>query len=55
MIRFVILGGLALRYGETILSWFRNPVVQRSLVILIIVSIAGSIVSVYGWIRRSRA
>ncbi len=55
MIRFAILGVLALRHGETIMSWSKNVVVQRSLEILIVVCIVGSVVSVYGWIRRSRA
>src|SRR5205085_505974 len=54
MVRFVLFGLLALRFGEQILGWAKNPVVQTLLVILIVVSIVGSIISVYGWIKRSR-
>jgi membrane protein YqaA with SNARE-associated domain len=54
MVRFVLLGLLALRFGERILGWAQNPVVQAILLILIVVCIIGSVVSVYGWIKRSR-
>jgi membrane protein YqaA with SNARE-associated domain len=54
MVRFTVLGILALRFGERILNWFKNPVVQGFLIGLIVFCIVGSIVSVYGWIRRSR-
>jgi membrane protein YqaA with SNARE-associated domain len=54
MIRFTVLGMLALRYGQRILKWSDNRTVQQFLVGLIIVCTVGSVVSVYGWIRRSR-
>ena len=54
MVRFVAIGFLALRFGPRILKWAENPVVQGFLIGLIVVSIVGSIVSVYGWIRRAR-
>ena len=55
MIRFTLLGLLALRFGERILGWMRNPIVQGLLIGLIIVCTVGSVVSVYGWIKRSRS
>jgi membrane protein YqaA with SNARE-associated domain len=55
MVRFVLFGLLALRFGERILGWAQNPVVQAFLMILIVVSIIGSVMSVYGWIKRSRS
>jgi membrane protein YqaA with SNARE-associated domain len=55
MVRFTLLGLLALRFGESILKWSENPIVQGFLVVLIILCIVGSVVSVYGWIRRSRS
>ena len=55
MLRFTVLGALALRFGPHILRWARNPVVQGFLIGLIVVCVVASIVSVYGWIRRSRA
>ena len=55
MLRFTVLGFLALRFGPHILRWASNPVVQGFLIGLIVVCIVASVVSVYGWIRRSRA
>lgn len=55
MIRFTLVGVLALRFGERILKWGANPVAQGIMVGLIVVSIVGSIVSVYGWIKRSKS
>jgi membrane protein YqaA with SNARE-associated domain len=54
LVRFTIVGFLALRFGERILRWLKNPIVQGFLIGLIIFCIAGSVVSVYGWIRRSK-
>lgn len=54
MVRFTILGLLALRFGERILQWFKNPIVQGFLIALTISCVVGSIVSVYQWMRRSR-
>jgi membrane protein YqaA with SNARE-associated domain len=55
MARFAIIGALALRFGPHILRWARNPVVQGFLIGLIVICLVASVVSVYGWIRRSRA
>ena len=54
MVRFTALGVLALLFGERILRWAQNEIVQEFLVGLIVVCTVGTIVSVYGWIRRSR-
>jgi membrane protein YqaA with SNARE-associated domain len=54
MVRFTLLGILALHFGERILKWFKNPVVKGFLIGLIVFCVVGSAVSVYGWIRRSR-
>jgi membrane protein YqaA with SNARE-associated domain len=54
MIRFCILGILALIYGRHILRWFDHPYVQAFCVVLLVVAVLASTVSVYGWIRRSR-
>lgn len=52
--RFTILGVLALRFGRRILLWAQNGIVQGVLVGLIVVCTVGSVISVIGWIRRSR-
>ncbi len=54
LVRFVALGLLAMRYGKRILSWAKNPVVQDILIGLIVVCTVGSVISVYGWIKKSR-
>ena len=54
MVRFTGLGLLAYFAGTRILKWFQNAVVQDFLIGLAILAIVGSVVSVYGWIRRSR-
>jgi membrane protein YqaA with SNARE-associated domain len=54
MVRFTTLGALALLFGRRILRWAQAPVVQWSLIVLIVICIVGSIVSVVGWIRHSR-
>ncbi len=54
MVRFTLLGALAMRFGERILRWGANPILQGIMVGLIVFSIVGSVVSVYGWIKRSK-
>ncbi len=54
MLRFTVLGVLAYFMGRQILRWFGNSVVQDVLIGITILAIVGSVISVYGWIRRSR-
>src|SRR5215472_13575365 len=54
MVRFTALGVLALRFGRKILQWVESPVLQWALFGLIVVCIVGSVISVWGWIQRSR-
>ena len=51
-VRFLIVGYFALRFGKSILQWADNPWVKGFLVALVVVCIVGSVVSVYGWLRR---
>lgn len=54
ILRFTVLGFLALRFGTKILQWFKDPVVGGLIIGLIIICTIGSVVSVYRWIRRAR-
>jgi membrane protein YqaA with SNARE-associated domain len=54
MVRFTAIGVLALFFGRRILKWAENPVLQGFLIGLIVLCAVGSIVSVIGWIKRSR-
>jgi len=53
-VRSLLLGALALRFGERILRWGKNPVAQGIMIGLIAFSIVASVMSVYGWIQRSK-
>lgn len=55
MVRFTALGVLALIFGRKILKWAENDVVQGVLIGLIVLCVIGSVISVIGWIRRSRS
>jgi membrane protein YqaA with SNARE-associated domain len=54
MVRFTALGVLALIFGRRILHWAESPVLQGVLIGIIVLCTVGSIVSVIGWIKRSR-
>jgi len=54
MLRFLIVGALAMRFGQNILRWAKIPIVQGLLIGLIVVCIVGSILSVWGWVKQSR-
>jgi membrane protein YqaA with SNARE-associated domain len=54
MVRFTALGVLAYFYGRRILKWAESDVVQWVLIGLVVLCTVGSVVSVVGWIRRSR-
>jgi len=54
MVRFTALGVLALLFGRSILRWAESGVVGGIMIGLIALFIVGSIISVIGWIRRSR-
>jgi membrane protein YqaA with SNARE-associated domain len=52
LLRFVVVGWLALQYGKSMLHWAEKPWVKGLLVGLMVVCVIGSIVSVYGWLRK---
>jgi membrane protein YqaA with SNARE-associated domain len=54
MVRFTAIGALALLFGPRILRWAQAPAVEYVLIGLIAFCVIGSIVSVIGWIKRSR-
>jgi hypothetical protein len=50
LLRFIVIGVLALGFGKRILKWADNPIVQDLLIGLVVLCMVGSIVSVIGWI-----
>jgi membrane protein YqaA with SNARE-associated domain len=55
MVRFTVIGALALVFGRRILEWAQSGVVQGVLIGIIALCIVGSAISVVGWIKRSRS
>jgi membrane protein YqaA with SNARE-associated domain len=54
MVRFTAIGVLALLFGRRILHWARSAAVQDVLLGLIVLCTVGSLISVIGWVKRSR-
>ena len=54
-VRFTAIGVLAIHFGPSILRIGANPAVRYSIIAIVVLAIAGSVVSVAGWIRRSRS
>ena len=54
MVRFTALGVLALMFGRNILHWAQSETIQVVLVGLIALCTVGSVISVVGWVKRSR-
>jgi membrane protein YqaA with SNARE-associated domain len=53
-VRFAVDGSLALIYGRKIVGMAQSPWVQKLILSLVVVSIAGSAWSIAGWVRKSR-
>jgi membrane protein YqaA with SNARE-associated domain len=52
LLRFTIEGVLAIHYGRWILSLANAPALKMATIAVIVVAIAGSAYSLYGWIRH---
>ena len=53
LVRFLVAGWLALVYGKRIVEMAKSPILQTFLMALIVVSIAGSVFSISGWIKKA--
>ena len=53
-VRFSIEGALAIAYGRRILEMAQSGAVQGIVITLVVISIMGSIWSVYTWVKRTR-
>ena len=53
-IRFSFEGGLAIVYGRHILEMAKSPVLQQTIIGLVVISIIGSAWSIYNWGKRAR-
>jgi membrane protein YqaA with SNARE-associated domain len=55
LVRFTAEGVLAIAYGKHILSIAKSPAVQYIVIALIVIAMAGSAISIFTWIRQSKA
>ena len=55
MVRFSVEGALAIAFGTRILLWAESRTFQYAVVALIAVAITASVISVLGWVRRSKS
>lgn len=54
-IRFLTEGLLAKLYGRRVLEMANSPTLQTFVLVLVIISIVGSAISIWNWIRRGKA
>lgn len=54
MLRFSVIGILGVAFGERVLHLIDSPVVKGTLIGLLAICVVGSVMSVYGWIKRGR-
>lgn len=53
-VRFAAEGALAIVYGRHILHLAQNPALQDVIIGLVVLSMIGSVASIYSWFRRAR-
>jgi hypothetical protein len=53
-VRFSIEGALAIVYGKHILELAKNSVLQEIIIGLVVISLVGSVWSIYTWVQRTR-
>ena len=52
LLRFTIEGVLAIYYGRWILSFARSPAFRDVAIAILVMAVAGSAYSIYGWVRH---
>ena len=52
--RFLVLGLLAIRYGKAILKMADSTVFRWTMIVFIVLCLAGSAFSIYGWVKNVR-
>ncbi|HEX4488168.1 MAG TPA: VTT domain-containing protein, partial [Terriglobales bacterium] len=53
-LRFIILGLLAIKYGKAVLKLADTPLFRWSMIGFVVLCIAGSAFSIYGWLKNIR-
>jgi membrane protein YqaA with SNARE-associated domain len=54
LVRFLIVGSLAITFGEEILRLAKTQTVQIAVITLVVVSIGGSLLSIRSWFKKSK-
>jgi membrane protein YqaA with SNARE-associated domain len=55
LVRFLLEGWLALIYGRSLLRLADSSALQTFVLVLVAISVVGSIISVWGWIQKGRS
>lgn len=55
LLRFMLLGWLAVFFGRQVIAWADTPVVRYGLLGLLALMVVGSTASVWGWVQRGRS
>lgn len=53
-IRFMVEGALAIHYGRWIIRQAESPILEDTMIVLIVIAVAASIFSVYQWSGKSK-
>jgi membrane protein YqaA with SNARE-associated domain len=54
LVRFLVEGELARIYGRHLLRMAKSPVVTEAVIVLVAISVVGSGISIWSWVRRAR-
>lgn len=55
LLRFLTLGWLARHFGRRFLEFEKSPLFEWLIAAIVLISVAGTALSLYSWVRRSRA
>jgi membrane protein YqaA with SNARE-associated domain len=54
LVRFLVEGQLARIYGRHLLRMAKSPAVTEAVIVLVAISVVGSGISIWSWVRRAR-
>ncbi len=55
LLRFVVEGWLAQVYGRHLLAMAQSPILGEFVTVLIVISVIGSVISIWGWVKKGRS
>jgi membrane protein YqaA with SNARE-associated domain len=55
LVRFLVEGSLARVYGRHLLRMAKSPVVTDVVLVIMVISLVGSAISIWGWVKKGRS